>query len=106
MGIKFFQFTLKGQTSLDDENIGDAIFDNDEEAKEEELVTQYNKFTKQIYLGIMFVILSFGLIVEYVMILGTEKTQTLKYKFYTNMDYNTTDIPRLFPMHEFAFFEK
>ena len=54
----------------------------------------------------MFVLLGIGLIVEYVMILGTEKTQTLKYKYHTFLDYNTTEIPRLFPMHQFAYFEK
>ena len=67
---------------------------------------QYSKFTKQIYLAIMFVILGIGLVVEYVMILGTEKTQTLKYKYYTFLDYDTTEIPRLFPMHQFAYLEK
>lgn len=51
-------------------------------------------------------ILGIGLIVEYVMILGNEKTQTLKYKYYTFLDYNTTDIPRLFPMHQFAYLKK
>jgi hypothetical protein len=106
MGIKFFQFTLKGQNSLDDENIGDEVFDNDEEANEEALVVQYSKFTKQIYLAIMIVLLGAGVIIEYVLILGTEKTQSLKYKYYTFLDYNTTDVPRLFPMHEFAYFEK
>lgn len=35
LGIKFFQLNNKGKTAMDDENIGDEVFDNDEEAKEE-----------------------------------------------------------------------
>jgi hypothetical protein len=49
----------------------------------------------------------FGLIVwKYLSILGSEKSQSLKYKMHSNLTYPIKDVPRLLAAHQFVFFQK
>ena len=47
----------------------------------------------------------FGIFYEFLMTLGTEKSQEIKYVNHANLTYNITDIPRLLPMHHFSYLE-
>jgi hypothetical protein len=49
----------------------------------------------------------FGLIIyKYLSILGSEKSQSLKYKMHSDLTYPIKDVPRLLAAHQFMFFKK
>jgi hypothetical protein len=56
-----------------------------------------------ILIGITLVVL---IIYNYISILGSEKSQSLKYKMHSNLTYPIDDIPKLLPAHQFVFIEK
>ena len=49
--------------------------------------------------------LLFGILYEYIITLGVEKSQSIKFVNHKEMTYNMSDIPRLLPVHHFSFFE-
>ena len=50
--------------------------------------------------------LFFSIITKYLKILGTEKSQSLKYSYHTELVYPLEDIQKVFPFHHFIFFNK
>ena len=57
----------------------------------------------KIFIGI---VLFGSLLAKYLSILGSEKSQSLKYKLHTNLTYPIGDVPRLLAAHQLIFFGK
>jgi hypothetical protein len=58
---------------------------------------------KAIRLIMFYVIIQ--LLIMYMDLLGTEKSQSLEYVNHTNMTYDIANLPRMLPVHSFIFFE-
>ena len=50
--------------------------------------------------------LLFGILIDYITILGTEKSQSLLYSQHSNLTYDISRVPVLIPFHQFLFFEE
>ena len=61
------------------------------------------KFFLKILLGIA---IFFSIIKQYIDVLGTEKSQSLKYLMHTDMTYDMELLPRLLPAHQFTYITK
>lgn len=47
-----------------------------------------------------------GIILNYIEVLGTEKSQGITYEFLSNMTYDASELPNLIPFHQYTFFDK
>lgn len=50
--------------------------------------------------------LFFGIIINFLEILGTEKSQSLTYSYHSDLAYPLENLQTLYPFHQFTFFEK
>jgi hypothetical protein len=63
------------------------------------------KFAKKVLKIVIGLGILFGIFYEFLLSLGTEKSQSIMYVNHANMTYNMSDIPRLLPVHHFSFFD-
>lgn len=90
----------------DDEPIDDDDEKDEAEKEEEKKACSYQKMTKNIITALLFLGVFFGLIKDYIDLIGKEKSQKLSYYDKTNLTYGITDIPGKLPAHHFTFFLK
>ena len=107
-GIMFFQYI---QTPLDGDLDDDEPIDDDDEKDEAEKLEEkkacsYQKAIKLIITAILFVGVFFGVVKDYIDLIGKEKSQKLTYYDKTNLTYDIFDIPYKVPAHHFTFFNK
>jgi hypothetical protein len=50
--------------------------------------------------------LLFGILLDYIKVLGTEKSQSLLYSKHSNLTYDISRVPTLIPFHQFLFFQQ
>lgn len=62
--------------------------------------------TKEYLTVILLVSVIYGIFARYQKLLGSEKSQGLKYKDMSNLTYPIESVPMLFPAHTFSFFQK
>jgi hypothetical protein len=80
-------------------------FEDDIGAPPKKSVSTLNK--AKFYLKILlFIGIFFGIIKQYIDVLGDEKSQSLKYYMQTDLTYPLEKVPRLFPAHQFAFLSR
>lgn len=107
-GIMFFQYV---QTPLDGDLDDDEPIDDDDEKDEAEKLEEkkacsYQKAIKTIITALLFVGVFFGVVKDYIDLIGKEKSQKLTYYDKTNLTYDIFDIPYKVPAHHFTFFNK
>ena len=83
----------------------DFGFGIDEAEKlEEKKACSYQKAIKTIITALLFVGVFFGVVKDYIDLIGKEKSQKLTYYDKTNLTYDIFDIPYKVPAHHFTFF--
>ena len=107
-GIMFFQYV---QTPLDGDLDDDEPIDDDDEKdeaekEEEKKACSYQKLIKTIVTAVLFIGVFFGVIKDYIDLIGKEKSQKLTYYDRTNLIYDITEIPKVLGVHQFTFFNK
>ena len=94
-GAKFFTYETEGFEQFEDD-LGQPAKKN---------VSWFNK--GKIILQVLIAICLFILILyNYLQILGSEKSQSLKYTMHSNLSYPLDQVPRLLPAHQFIFIEQ
>jgi hypothetical protein len=56
--------------------------------------------------AVLFLGVFFGVVKDYIDLIGKEKSQKLTYYDRTNLTYPISDVPRVFGVHQFTFFKK
>jgi len=62
--------------------------------------------TKEYLVYALLIVVFYGIFARYQKLLGSEKSQALKYKDMANLTYPIEYVPMLFPAHTFSFFQK
>lgn len=94
-GIVFFTYQTENFDQFEDD-IGTP-------PKKNVSLLNRSKFFLKILLGIA---IFFSIIKQYIDVLGTEKSQSLKYLMHTDLTYDMELLPRLLPAHQFTYISK